>query len=865
MAAEPARNGLLRGYGIVESGLEPPFDRLARLAVGATREPICVLAFGEGPSPWVKGYSGPRDLSPADVLPRCPLYDELLAGASLTASHGEVAGAAIRTENGVAVGAVWVRARAPRTWRNDVLETLADIAQLAQSELVVRRTRRPDDSCALILENITDACFFLGRDWCFNYVNRKAAEVFGHRAQDLIGKHIWTEFPEGVGQPFDRAYRHAMQEQVFTQVEEYYAPWNGWFQNRIYPSPNGLAVFFQDVTELRRAEQERNRLATIIETMPAAVVVSDAEGALSYVNRAGRDLLGIRDDAELARMGLIGLHALPARPLLSGTAIPAALRTGSWSGEATLVGTSGKRIQVSEQLLWHNAPAPDVGYFSLIARDLTQLELAEARSRRDAEVMAQAERLAHFGHWVWDIDENRVSWSAELFRIYGLDAASFEASLDGYLARVHLQDRQRVRQTIEQALRDRRSFTFEERIVRPDESLRYLRSWGTVSIGAERGQRQLFGACIDMTELMLATDGLRRTGEWLEVALNGVRVAVCEWDVRTKDSRWSAGAAQVFGLGAGEFEVSFDAYLEHVHRDDREALEEAIRVSVDTGADLELEHRVIASDGSVRWVIGRARMVRDASGKVCRLIGTVTDVTERHHAQDERLRLLDELRQAQKMEAIGRLAAGVAHDFNNHLTIIGSAAEILGQQLQQSEETRSSVESIREAAQRAAALTRQLLTLSRGQALVLSQVDLNEVVDDGCKLFRRLLPDKVELVMDLAPAPTKVRADRGQLEQVLLNLIVNARDAMPRGGVVTVATRGNRDHATLVVRDTGCGMSEDLQAHIFEPFFTTKTETGGTGLGLATAYGIVAQLGGDIGIESRPGAGSSFMIRLPPA
>src|SRR4029079_11344258 len=136
---------------------------------------------------------------------------------------------------------------------------------------------------------------------------------------------------------------------------------------------------------------------------------------------------------------------------------------------------------------------------------------------------------------------------------------------------------------------------------------RHLHSWANVAIGNERGQNQMFGACLDLTELTLATQGLRRTQEWLEVALGAARVTVWDWDVRTRNAKWSAGAAQVFGLASGEFEVAFDAYLDHVQPDDRPQVEEAIRVSIATGADLDIKHRVIASDGSVRWVLGHGR------------------------------------------------------------------------------------------------------------------------------------------------------------------------------------------------------------------------------------------------------------------
>jgi PAS domain S-box-containing protein len=384
-----------------------------------------------------------------------------------------------------------------------------------------------------------------------------------------------------------------------------------------------------------------------------------------------------------------------------------------------------------------------------------------------------------------------------------------------------------------------------------------------VAIGDERGQKQMFGACLDMTELTLATQGLRRTQEWLEIALSTARVAVWDWDVRTRNAKWSAGAAEIFGLAHGEFEVTFDAYLDHVHPDDRARVEEAIRVSIDSGADLDIRHRLIAGDDSVRWVIGHGRALRDASGQVARLFGTVSDVTDRQHAEEERQRLLEKVRHGQTMEAVGRLAAGVAHDFNNHLTIIRSASEILRKKSEPGANTAGSLDSIDEATQRAAALTRQLLAFGRGQALRLTSLDLNQVTTDACRLLRHLLPPNIELVLDLHDGLPHVYADLGQLEQVLLNLIVNARDAMPAGGQLTIATQGTDHAVTLSVRDTGVGMSPDLQNKIFEPFFTTKSDNGGTGLGLATVYGIITQLGGSIDVQSQPGAGTTFTLRVP--
>jgi nitrogen-specific signal transduction histidine kinase/ActR/RegA family two-component response regulator len=247
------------------------------------------------------------------------------------------------------------------------------------------------------------------------------------------------------------------------------------------------------------------------------------------------------------------------------------------------------------------------------------------------------------------------------------------------------------------------------------------------------------------------------------------------------------------------------------------------------------------------------------------------DVTERH-------RLEEQLRQAQKMEAVGRLAGGIAHDFNNLLTVISGYTDFLLEMPLIPDPAQESLREVQKAAERAAALTRQLLAFSRRQVLVAVVLDLNAVVTRMDRMLHRLIGEDVQLVSVLAPDLGLVRADSGQIEQVLLNLAINARDAMPRGGQLSLETR-NLDvdltasgshgdipagrYVVLTVRDNGCGMAESTRAQIFEPFFTTKGPGHGTGLGLATVYGIVKQSGGHIEVKSQLDAGTSFHIYLP--
>ncbi|MEO8587053.1 MAG: ATP-binding protein, partial [Acidobacteriota bacterium] len=277
------------------------------------------------------------------------------------------------------------------------------------------------------------------------------------------------------------------------------------------------------------------------------------------------------------------------------------------------------------------------------------------------------------------------------------------------------------------------------------------------------------------------------------------------------------------------------------------------------------------ADGSWRTMEGIGKLF--LGGGSTQFVVNSRDVTESRSVEEQ-------LRQAQKMEAVGRLAGGVAHDFNNLLTVIGGYGDLLAVSLADDPERRESVDEIVKAAARAAALTRQLLAFSRKQVLEMRVLDLRSIVDEAEKMLRRLIGEDIELVMARPETSAMVKADPGQIEQVLMNLAVNARDAMPKGGRLSIAIAREEIGAPLAfgfeaappgryvalsVTDTGEGMDEKTRAHIFEPFFTTKDKGKGTGLGLSTVFGIVKQSGGFIDVTSGPGRGTTFKIVLPEA
>jgi len=323
-------------------------------------------------------------------------------------------------------------------------------------------------------------------------------------------------------------------------------------------------------------------------------------------------------------------------------------------------------------------------------------------------------------------------------------------------------------------------------------------------------------------------------------------------------------------LGYSPEELGRTSAYDQIHPDDRAAVLAAAREAQENAVGRRVEYRIRHKNGDWLVVESTASAVRNAEGEVEKLVIVNRDITERKHLEQQ-------LVLSQKLDAIGRLSGGVAHDFNNILGVIIGYSEGLLEKFGPDHPDREAADEIQKAGQRAATLTQQLLAFSRKQVLEPKILDLNVVVTDIEKMLRRLIGEDIELKITASPELGMVKADRGQIEQVVLNLAVNARDAMPRGGKLKIETTNAEltekdakrhryvvpgQYVMLQISDTGCGMDEELQSHIFEPFFTTKEKGKGTGLGLATVYGVIKQSGGYIWVESQPGKGTRFSIYL---
>jgi PAS domain S-box-containing protein len=469
--------------------------------------------------------------------------------------------------------------------------------------------------------------------------------------------------------------------------------------------------------------------------------------------------------------------------------------------------------------------------------------------------------------WVRDLESGRALYVSPAYQtIFGRPRAELDADPASFLASFHPEDRERAT----------RDFTHptepldtEYRIVRPDGELRWIWVRRHPVRDPDGRLRWTAGFFQDVTGRHDAEDALRRSERLLADAMRRARLGYWARDLHSGIVTCSEQIQEVFGAPAASL-TSFEDLLATVHPDDRQRVRREIESAERSGGDFEHYYRVpVGNEVRVIHELGSAAL--DPQGVPERLFGSVQDVTERW-------RLEEQLRHAQKMEAIGQLAGGVAHDFNNLLTVILAYAEAELAEAPPKGSLRESLCEIRDAAERAAALTGQLLIFSRRQLATPSAVDLNTVVAAVERMLRRVIGEDIELVVRKTPDLWPVFVDASQIEQILLNLAVNARDAMPRGGRLRIQTRNVEldashcalhpearpgPHVLLAVVDSGIGMDATTRSRAFEPFFTSKSEGRGSGLGLPVVYGIASQFGGHVEVESEPGRGASFRVYLP--
>jgi two-component system cell cycle sensor histidine kinase/response regulator CckA len=467
------------------------------------------------------------------------------------------------------------------------------------------------------------------------------------------------------------------------------------------------------------------------------------------------------------------------------------------------------------------------------------------------------------GGIVWEAEPETFRFtfvSQEAERILGYPAREWLEQPDFWVRHTHPEDIERCAGFCREAARRGEDHQFDYRMIAADGRVVWLRDIVTVRPGPS-GQRHLVGISLDVTAEKREQEEKQRLAQLYERLIENssdnislIRpdgVTVYQSQVVRRQLGYEPGEL----IGRNNFDM--------VHPDDLATASERFKELFLSDAVIgPVRYRYRHKDGSWRDLESVAKRYEDPDGQVFAIANT-RDVTDVVKAQRELAATQEQLAHAMKMEAVGRLAGGVAHDFNNLLTVIAGYAELVSATLNTPDFRSEDLDEIKRAAHRASLLTRQLLAFSRKQVLRPEVLDLNVVVREVGRLVGRLIGEDIELALETTMSPLPVFGDRSQLEQVLMNLAVNARDAMPTGGRLIIRTSGNESTVFMIVTDTGVGMPPDVVEHMFEPFFTTKDVGKGSGLGLSTAYGIVKQSKGNIKVQTEIDKGTVFTISLP--
>jgi two-component system cell cycle sensor histidine kinase/response regulator CckA len=620
--------------------------------------------------------------------------------------------------------------------------------------------------------------------------------------------------------------------------------------------------------EVREAENRRERrvlelatqrLASIVESSEDAILCTDLDGRVQSWNGAAERMFGYTFAEVVGRADvlippdLVGEVRERDGRLARGEHVPpfetVRMRKG---GEMISVAVTLSPLRVGGQVVSKSA----------LYRDITERKRSEEAFQ--ASELRYRTLVAATAAIVWDspasgeFDSDQPSWTA-------FTGQTLEQHRGwGWLNAIHPDDREHSGRAWATAVTSRTAYHVEHQVCRADGEYRHMSARAVPVIDPGGAILEWVGVHTDVTDQKRAEADLRTRDRAIQAATQGILIT----DPSQPDGPIvyaSPGFERLTGYAAGEAVGRNCRFLQG--RDTDPDAVARLRSAVREARPCTVELLNYRKDGSNFWNELSVSPVRDEDGRLTHFVGVQTDVTQR--------RLLEEqFRQSQKMEAFGQLAGGVAHDFNNLLTVINGYSDLLLMRMPPGDPGRVMVEEIQKAGELSASLTRQLLVFTRKQVVAPKVLDLDAIVADAEKMLRRMIGEDVRLETNLGGEGGRVRADPGQLEQVLMNLAVNARDAMPRGGCLTIETRhaeldeGHGDlvpgrYAVLAVSDTGSGMTREVRSRIFEPFYTTKGVGKGTGLGLAVVHGIVEEAGGQIAVRSEVGVGTTFEVYLP--
>jgi two-component system, cell cycle sensor histidine kinase and response regulator CckA len=615
-------------------------------------------------------------------------------------------------------------------------------------------------------------------------------------------------------------------------------------------------VYVRDLTARRLAEETLVRLAAIVESSQDAIIGTDLNNLITSWNKGAESMYGYPADEVLGKN--VSIISPPDRVRET-----IRIREESKSGvqvksfETVKVTKHGRRLDVSLSV----SPVLDsdgiiVGT-STIGRDITAF-------KRTLDALRKASETSIYGSPVpilaLDTQRRVTLWNPAAQAAFGWS----EEEVLGKLSPIMLQSGTEQSASIHKRALGGEQLTGIELQGRKRDGTMVSVSLSASPVWDENHKiKGMIGFLTDITESKRSEEALRKTEQKYRNIFENAIEGIYQATPQGKYISANPALARMFGFDSPAELIAARTDVRNQQYDHPEMHEEFVSAMRRQGIVQNFEYQARRKDGKLIWVEENAHAVRDAQGRLTYFEGTLVDITERRELEQQ-------LQQMQKIEAVGRLAGGVAHDFNNLLMAISSYAELLQLKFPGNTAAKKYLDEIGKTIDRASSLTKGLLTFSRKQVVSPKVLDLNTLIGDQMKMLKRLLPENIDITFAATGIQPFIKADSMQIEQVIMNLAINARDAMPDGGEIHIETRdcdsnsaGSLGHVMVVLTDNGCGMDEPTRSQIFEPFFTTKEAGKGTGLGLAIVLDIVKQSGGRIEVESKVGRGTAFKIYFP--